>query len=346
MSLPNHSRCDLSAKKIGAYVPMHLLIVGCSLLALAAQKAPVTSALQSKESDSGITTQVLQDKEHGEPSEEEQRHISVLGTQLLHQIARARYAIDADDREAAETAIGKARQALKIIRQMLPKSVITTTVINAQAEPLYEDTEEVQANSVTVLRAFMAVDIVRPLIASKKEAAAEAGEEFEAGAVVETDVVVDLGLVERRLAAAQRALSKDLAAADEALAEAQQRGTTLNIVAMESPLDEAREALEFAHAAVTRKEYRAAEANLRIARGYLTLYREMAPDADKQAIDTLNKEIDSTSQQITSTTPPNHETTSKSITSMLNRVKTWWRGTNATKTSPDPATKSPTPSRR
>jgi hypothetical protein len=304
---------------------------------MAAQKVPSKEGSADNDASSGITTQVQRETEHGPPSEEEQRHISVLGAQVLRQVARARNAIDADDRVAAEEAVGKAQQALKIVRQMLPKSLVTTTVMNPKGDLLYEDTEEVQAEHVTVFRSFSAVDIVRPLIASKKNAAEVEGDEFEGGGLVEADVVVDLSFVERRLSAAKRTLSKDLAAADGALAEAQNRGTTLTIATIESPLAEAREALQFAHKAATSQEYRAAEANLRIARGYLSLYREVAPDASKDEVDALNKEIDATAQQIASTTTTNHKTATGSVKRILDKVNSWWHSSNQKKSATDNA---------
>ena len=253
-------------------------------------------------------------------------------------------AIDADDRDGAETAVDKAQQALQIIRQMLPKSSVTTTVTNPAGDVLYEDTEEIQADTVTVYRSFAAVEVVRPLIASKKEAAEVEGDEFEGSALVEADVVIDLDFIDRRLGAAKRALSESLASVDDSLAEAQHDGTDLVIATIESPLAEAREALQFAHQAVTRKEYQAAEANLRIARGFLTLYREITPDAGKKDVDALNKEIDAMTQQITGTTTTNHESTKGAVKGLLDKVNSWWHGSNRTKPASNRASsKSPGP---
>jgi hypothetical protein len=343
MTLSNTLVHPMSGMRLGSCVAMYVLVVGWSAAALAAQKAPSRAESTDDDVSSGITTQVQQETEHGPPSEEEQRHISVLGAQVLRQISRARDAIDADDRAAAEEAVGKAQQALKIVRQMLPKSLLTTTVMNPQGDALYEDTEEVQADYVTVFRSFTAFDIVRPLIASKKNSAQVGGDEFEGGGLVEADVVVDLGFVERRLGAAKRALSKDIRAADDSLVAAQNRGTTLTLVTIESPLAEAREAMQFAHKAATREEYQAAEANLRIARGYLSLYREAAPDASKEEVDALNKEIDLTAQQIATTTPENHQAATGSVKRILDKVSSWWHNSNQNKSATDSSSSKTSP---
>ena len=201
-------------------------------------------------------------------------HITVLGAQILHQVARARDAIDSADRDAAAQAIGKARQALKLVRQMLPSSVVSTTVMDSAGNVLYEDVEDVRQGSVTVSRSFTAINVVSPIVESKQSAAETAGAEFEGKAMIEADVVVNLDFVDRRLAEANRVLATDPERADQSLFQAQTQGTNLIFVDIESPLDECREALRYAHRSAEAKQYRAAEANLRIARGYLMLYRE------------------------------------------------------------------------
>ena len=70
MTLRMRLRRGLSGLKRGSCVVMHLLILGCSAMALAAQKAPSTSASPDRKTSSGITTQVQREKEHGPPSEE------------------------------------------------------------------------------------------------------------------------------------------------------------------------------------------------------------------------------------------------------------------------------------
>jgi len=304
---------------------LSLVFMGVTGLALAAEKDAAKPTAPQKEASSGIVTQVQCHGERGQPSEEDQQHITVLGAQLLHQIDLARKAIDAADNAAAEKAVGKAQTALKIIRQMLPKSVVSTTVKDSAGTVLYEDVEDVQQGYVTVSRSFTAIDVVRPVVESKKDAADVAGNEFVGSAVIEADVVLNLDYINQRLHKAEKALAKDLERADAALAEAQGQGTALVMTAAESPLEEAREALQLAHQAAESKQYRVAEANLRIARGNLSLYREAAPESAKDEIDKLNKDMDALAQQITGTTSAEHEKTTGRVKGFLDKVESWWR---------------------
>jgi CheY-like chemotaxis protein len=303
---------------------LSMTFAGMMGLALAAEKdnKPVPA---KNGAGSGIVTQVQCETERGEPSEEEQRHITVLGAQLLHQIARARNAIDAENNDSAEEAIGKAEAALKLIRQMLPKSVVSTTVMDSAGHVLYEDVEDVREDRITVSRSFTGINVVRPIVESKKIMAEAAGTEFEGSAVIEADVVLNLDYLDRRLREAERVLATDLEHADEALARAQDRGASLVVTAMESPLEDAREALQYAHQAAQRKQYRVAAANLRVAREHLLLYRETAPESAKDEIDKLNKEMDTIAQQIAGTTTAEHEKTTGRVRAFVETVESWWR---------------------
>jgi hypothetical protein len=318
------------------------LLIGVGRLALSSEPEPAKP--QVGKAGTRVTTQIQSETVRGATSEDEQRHITVLGAQLLHQINRARTAIDADDSAAANEAIQKARKALTLIQQMLPKKVVSTTVTDSDGTVVFEDAEDVQPSLVTISRSFTELDILRPLVESKKDSTEFQGEEFQGSAIIEADVVVNLAFIERRLREAERALAKDADRADQALALAQSEGTDLVITELESPLIEARQALQFAHSAAEQKQYRSAEANLRIARGYLLLHRETAPEAARDEIDKLSADIDSLAKQISGTTSASHQQNTERAKGILDRVEGWWRKSRESKdkvpaTGPRPSTK-------
>ncbi len=285
-----------------------------------------------------VQTQVI-----GKPlSEDDARNVSILGTHLLHQVNRARRAIDGGDKDAANVAIDKALKVSELIHQLLPKTRVATTVKDAGGKVIYEDSEDVQADVITVLRQFIEVEITRPILESKKDAAEEEGREFEGHELIESDLIVNLSYIERRLHVAKRSLANDDddADADEALALAQSRGTEVKTIRIESPLQEAREALEFAHGAAKRQQYHVAEANLRIARGYLALYQQVvADDSAKSEIEELNKEIETVTHDITNTTPATHEKTTGSVERFRDRVAQWWKKASQAKPSTETSPK-------
>ncbi len=253
-----------------------------------------------------------------------QEQVSMLSAHLLGQVQQARIALDANDSSGALQKIKKNLQLAGIIRSMIPKTHVTTLVRDVNGKVIYEDVSDVQDDTYVVYHKISEIDQTRMVTRDEKDGD-KSGLKYQGSEFVDLDVVMDLGYVERRLQEAERLLATSPSEADRALADAQSNGTSVVTSMFESPLHDAHKAVQFAHESAERHEYKAAQANLNIARDYLAEYRDLIPASQHEELDRLRAEIEGTAAEISSTTERTHAKTTDTTQGLLQRLKNWTR---------------------
>ena len=166
-------------------------------------------------SPSGITTEI-REKTTGTLSDKDREHVATLALNAMHYVRDARNDLDAASTPEASADIDKALKVLAIVRQLLPRTAISTRVVDAEGQVLHEDTRELELAEVPLDEVSADVDILRPLRPGSKSSNPPGRELLESD-VVETSLSLNIGYVERRLHEAKRSLSSDPDRADESL---------------------------------------------------------------------------------------------------------------------------------
>jgi hypothetical protein len=302
--------------RIGAVVPLLLSSICACEIVIA-------------DDDIGIKAEVKREQIGKALTAEGHEQVSMLSAHLLSQVQQARIALDANDSNGALQKIKKTLQLAGIIRSMIPKIHITTLVRDVNGKVIYEDVTDVQDDTYVVYHKLSEIDQSR-LAKPEQKGEEKAGLKYQGSEFVDVDVVMDLGYVERRLQEAERLVATEPLEADRALAEAQSSGTSVVTSMFESPLHDAHKAVQFAHESAERHEYKAAQANLNIAREYLALYRDLVPASQHEEVDKLRAEIEKTASEVSGTTENTHAKTTETTQSLLKKIKNWTRNLPST----------------
>ena len=149
--------------------------------------------------------------------------------------------------------------------------------------------------------------------------------------VVETSLSLNLGYVERRLHESKRSLSSDPDRADAALQFALVDGIVVTTDRIEDPMLEVRDALWYAHRAISSRQYPEAQANLNEARKALATYSSLTGGANRQELEALSQEIAEVQQQIAHPGAETHIESSRRLERALQRMlHLFGRGTSST----------------
>jgi len=299
---------------------MRYLVSGAALL-LASLLVDKAALMGQETQGSGIKTEIKREGFGNPLSSEDQHELSLLGAHLLGQIQQARIALDGNASDIATTSVKKSLQLVGIIRRVLPKTHVTTTVHDKGGKVLYEDAQDVQMEKFIVYHMLSEVDKSHLIDTDKRQGERAGGVQYEGSKLIDMDVVLDIGYVERRLREAERALPAKPEIAFRVLSDAQTRGTELTAAEFESPLFDAQEAVKYAHEAAERKEYKAAQSNLKIAREYIAMYRDLVPPGKHDEIDKLTAEISKAAADITESAA--HDRKTNVTKGLLDRIKKW-----------------------
>ena len=212
--------------------------------------------------------------------------------------------VDHADRDLGEGQPQKAKAELeealslaKLVRELLPITVISTTVKDSHGVEVYRYEDRVQADRIPIFQGMIAVEVVQPIIEAKRQEAALRGVQLADTELVHTSVLLDLDFVERRI---KRALGQ-LGQPKEALAalqEAQAQGVIFNAHKEDNPLVEVQSALRLAEQQVREGKFEGANANLQVARVQLETYRTLVGEAAGQSVSQLDQEINALQQKI------------------------------------------------
>jgi hypothetical protein len=208
---------------------------------------------------------------------------------------------------------------LAIVRQLLPKTAISTRVVDAEGQVLHEDTRELELAQVPLDDVSADIDILRPLQPGSKANNPPARELLESD-VVKTSLSLNIGYVERRLSEAKRSLTSDPDRADEALQLALVDGIVVTTDRVEDPMLEVRDALWYAHRAISSRQYPEAQANLNEACKALATYSALTGAANREELNALSQEIGEVQRQIAHPGAETHVESSRRVERTLQRM--------------------------
>ena len=254
----------------------------------------------------------------GELSAEDLHQASLLTSQLLAHVNKAAHLLADSQSDSARSEIERAESLLKVVRSLLPTTVVTTTVRDAQGKEVYRDVERVQDDQIPVFEGQIAVETVEPIIEAKRDEAALKGLRLAEADVIKTAVLVDLAFVERKLKRATELLAQPKDAAEQ-LAQAQSQGVRFYTHREDSPLVDVQHALRLAERMVREKKYEGAKANLQAAKLQLEAYRGLVGDVSGQSASSLEKDIQKLSGELE--TPGSAD----KIRSMWDKVTSWFK---------------------
>jgi hypothetical protein len=280
----------------------------------------------------GYHTEVTSETK-GTLCEEDRRQVALLTAQVFQHIDEAREALESDDIKRARHELGKGRQAIEVIRALLPRTIVHTRTKAPDGKVVYEDDREVQEDRVPLFEGMLHAQTLAPIVEAKRDAAEANAAEVKGVRLVEsesirTEALADLGVVESQLQRAAKALENNKAdVASQALAVAQVRGVEFRYSKEDSPLAEARDAIWLARRSLEENNAEQARFNLNAARQRLRIYREVVPKDRQADVDRMLKEADQLEGQLHRETAQQPATQAER-TRQGNTVTRWWEQIN------------------
>lgn len=274
------------------FVALLLLLTGSTVLG-----ATTTTEKPKNLNESKITTgsgklykTTVERSTEGKLTDKDFHQASLLTSRVVAHLTEARQTLDVGKKDDAKAEIQKALGLIKIIRDLLPVTTVSTTVEDASGNVVYRHEEKVQEDSIPLFRGMIAVQAIEPIAVAKKRVAALKGLRLADAEIIATSVLVDLNIVERKLNAAAELLEKP----DKALAQlisAQVDGIRFVTNKEDHPLVDAQVALRLAERMVEEKNYEAAEENLRVAQLHLATYRSLVGKEAGTKVKKLEEDI-------------------------------------------------------
>jgi len=277
-------------------------------------------------SEGGYRTKVTSETK-GTLSQDDRRQVSLLAAQVFQHIDEARQAIGAGEDQRAHQEVDKGREALKVIRALLPKTTVHTQTTAPGGKVIYEDQRDVQDDRVPLFEGMLHAETLAPILEAKRDAVQVAGVRLVGAESIVTEALADLDLVESQLARAARALDgKKSDEAVKALTVAQVQGVELRSRKEDAPLAEARDAIWLAKRALEENNPVQAQANLAVARQRLEIYRQLLPEKQRQDVNQMMTEVDQLEAQLRH--EPTQPASRSERTRQGNSVARWWDQVN------------------
>lgn len=227
----------------------------------------------------------------GELAAEDFRQASLLGSRLLVHLNRAITNLNDDQPDAARDDLERAQSLSRIIRELLPTTIVTTVVEDSAGKEVYRYTDRVQSDRIPVFEGMVAVKVIEPIAEAKEDAATVKGVRLAEAQQLRTSVLLDLSYVDRKISRAIALLKEEQDEALDELLLAQARGVSFEVNKQDDPLVDAQAALQIAERMVEQERYEAAKANLQLAKNYLEVYRSLISKDDAEKVRDLEKEI-------------------------------------------------------
>jgi len=275
-----------------------LVAVALALFAVRSSASESTPNVSTSVYGSGKQFQTtVERRSQGDLSAEDLHQASLLASQFLTHANQAMEELADMHTDAARTDIEKAQSLAKVVHGLLPTTVVTTTVKDAQGKEIYRDEQQVQDDQIPIFTGDVATEVVEPIIEAKQDYAALKGVKLADAKIIHTAVLVDLNYAERKLKRAVELMAKPQEASTE-LALIQSDGVHFYAHQEDNPLVEAQQALRLAERMVREKKFEGAKANLVTAKLQLEAYRALVgPDAGMAVAD-LEKDIQGLSGEL------------------------------------------------
>jgi hypothetical protein len=233
----------------------------------------------------------------GDLSAEDLNQASLLTSQFLTHVDKAAQQLADARADAARAEIEKAEALVKVVRGLLPTTIVTTTVRDAQGKEVYRNEQRVQEDQIPIYSGAVAMEVVEPVIEAKKDEAALKGVKLADAELVRTAVLVDLNFAERKLRRALELIAKPQEATAE-LALIQSGGVRFYAHKEDSPLVNVQHALRLAERMVREKKYEVANENLQTAKLQLEAYRVLMGTDSGQPVADLEKDLQKLSGEL------------------------------------------------
>ena len=284
---------------------------GCAA-SFAAALVAVTLALSvvrssAAESTANVSTNIygsgkqfkttVERRSQGDLSAEDLHQASLLASQFLTHVNQAIQELTDMHTDAAQNDIEKAQSLAKVVHGLLPTTIVTTTVKDAQGKDIYHDEQQVQDDQIPIFMGDVAMEVVEPIVEAKKDEAALKGVKLADAKVIHTAVLVDLNYAERKLKRAMDLITKPQEASTE-LALIQSDGVHFYAHPEDNPLVEAQQALRLAERMVREKKFEGANSNLVTAKLQLEAYRALAGSDAGTAVADMEKAIQNLSGEL------------------------------------------------
>jgi hypothetical protein len=254
----------------------------------------------------------------GSLSAEDLHQASILTSQILTHVHNAAQELSDSDVDRARPEIDRAQSLLKVVRNILPTTEVTTIVTDAEGKEVYRDNQQVQDDQIPIYAGDVAVEVAQPIVDAKRDEAALKGVKLADAALIHTAVLVDLSLVEQKLRRAAEILNNPARSAAE-LTQLEIDGVHFYANKEDSPLVQVQIALRLAERLVREHQYEGAKANLQSAKIQLDAYRTLVGDAAGHLPSELEKEIQRLSEEL------QKPEAVEEIRGMWDRVASWFK---------------------
>jgi hypothetical protein len=226
----------------------------------------------------------------GELDSKDLHQVSLLTSRIVGHLNESIRCLLDDNADAAKPEIEKGRQLVKIVRDLLPVTTVTTTVKDAKGKEVYRDIAEVQDDRIPLYQGAIEVNVIEPVVEAQEEEAKLKGLRLADAGLLRTSVLVDLTYVERKLNRAAELLDKPEDALKQ-LALAQTRGIEVAVDEEDHPLVAVQSALRLAERMVEEGKQDAAKSNLQLAQIHLETYKALLSKEAGEKVKKLQDDI-------------------------------------------------------
>ena len=310
---------------VGGLVVIVLCAAALSQVPLAKANSSNTASSSTATSSTSTTGSgaryetIVDRKTEGQLSDEDFKQVSLLATRIVKHVNSATEHLADDNSQEAKSEVENAQKLTKIVRDMLPVTVIDTVVKDSDGNEVYRNSDRVQDDQIPIFEKMIAVEVVEPIADAKKVDAELKGIRLTDADLVRTSVLLDLNYVERKLNRCAQLLEDKPEDALNQLVFAQKSGIRFVTNKEDHPLVEAQLALSVAERMAENEKYEAANANLQIARNHLELYRGLAGKSTNDRVNELDKDIQKVMKEIEK---PN---AAKEIRGFWGRLTSWFK---------------------
>ena len=252
-------------------------------------KAATPTTITTGSGDKFKTT--VEQKPGGELSAEDFRQVSLLASRIVLHLNDAVESLNDEQKDDARAALEKGIGLADVVRQLLPRTEVTTVVRDSKGTEIYRHVDQVQDDRIPLFEGLVAVKVVEAIADAKQDAAAVKGVRLADADLIHTSVLIDLNYVEEKLKRAKDALPDKPKDAIAQLALAQSNGIAFSVNKQDDPLVAAQMALQLAEQMVKQNRPEAAKANLQQAKNYLVVYRGLIGESESDDVRKLEADI-------------------------------------------------------